>query len=407
MNNPLTCMFKNYKAWQWFAIDLANHFGKDKESFENRIEWFLENQSILENLTEKAESKQLFSQCLSEIRKSQRGEKSGWIVQLDATTSGAQFMSVLTGCERGASVTSLTSGTRDDFYSFIMRGMKISVLREAIKQAVMTWLYGSQREPERLFGKKGEELRDAFEHSMYRASPGSYDLMGTLLKSWQKDSRQAWKQVDDFQVINTTFVSEEIKVETPELGSFTYNLRQEVVSEFEAANAANLVHSMDSYVVRELIRRCSTPRTQIECWIDELELNLSQEGVETPNDPESWMGGRGMVSLYHLTSTAIHEFSHSYCRKQLAILQELIKFKEFHVVTIHDSFGSLPSNCNHVRYCYKELLAEIAESDIIEFLLAQLYRFDGVQKESLKYSPFGDRKRLAENIRNNANYAIC
>lgn len=400
-------MFKNYKAWQWFAIDLANHFGLDKESYEKRIEWFVENQDHLESLIEKAESKQLFSQCLEEIRKSQRGEMSGWIVQLDATTSGAQFMSVLTGCERGASVTSLTSGTRDDFYSFIKEGMKINVLREAIKQAVMTWLYGSQREPERLFGKKGEQLRDAFEHSMYRASPGSYDLMGTLLKSWQKDSRQAWKQVDGFEVVNTTFISEEIKVETPELGSFTYNLRQEVVSDFEAANAANLVHSMDSYVVRELIRRCSTPRTQIESWVKELELNLSQEEVETPNDPESWMGGRGMVSLYHLSAMSIHEFSHGYCRKQLEILQELIKFKEFHVVTIHDSFGSLPSNCNHVRWVYKELLAEIAESDIIEFLLSQLYRFEGVQKESLRYTPFGNRKRLAENIRKNANYAIC
>lgn len=407
MNSPLICMFKNYKPWQWFAIDLANHFGKDKESFESRIEWFLGNQETLEDLAEKAESKQLFNQCLEEIRKSQRGEKSGWIVQLDATTSGAQFMSVLTGCERGASVTSLTSGTRDDFYSFIMKGMKLDVLREAIKQAVMTWLYGSQREPERLFGKKGEQLRDAFEHAMYKASPGSYELMGTLLKSWQKDSRQGWKQVDDFQVINTTFISEEIKVETPELGSFTYNLRQEVASDFEAANAANLVHSMDSYVVRELIRRCSTPRTQLESWIKGLELNLSQQEVQTANDPESWMGGRGMVSLYHLSAMGIHEFSHGYCQKMLGILKELIKFQEFHVVTIHDSFGSLPSNCNHVRYCYKELLAEIAESDIIEYLLAQLYRFEGVQKESLRYSPFGDRKRLAANIRQNANYAIC
>ncbi|MFW9600921.1 MAG: hypothetical protein ACMV1B_01200 [Prevotella sp.] len=268
-------------------------------------------------------------------------------------------------------------------------------------------MYGSQQEPERLFGKKGEQLRDAFEHAMYRASPGSYELMGTLLKSWQKDSRQAWKQVDGFEVVNTTFVSSEIKVETPELGSFTYNLRQEVVSDFEAANAANLIHSMDSYVVRELIRRCSTPRNQIECWIDELELNLSQEEVESPNDPESWMGGRGMVSLYHLSHMTIHEFSHSYCRKQLGILQELVKFKELHVVTIHDSFGSLPSNCNYVRWTYKELLAEIAEGDIIEYLLSQLYRFEGVQKESLRYSPFGNRKRLAESIRKNANYAIC
>lgn len=400
-------MFKYYKPWQWFAIDLANHFGKDKESFESRIEWFLENQDKLEELTEKADSKQLYSQCLEEIRKSQRGEKSGWIVQLDATTSGAQFMSVLTGCERGASVTSLTSGSRDDFYSFIKGEMKIDVLREAIKQAVMTWLYGSQQEPERLFGKKGEQLRDAFEHAMYRASPGSYELMGTLLKSWQKDSRQAWRQVDDFDVVNTTFVSEEVKIETPELGSFTYNLRKEVVSEFEAANAANLIHSMDSYVVRELIRRCSTPRTQIESWITELELNLAQEEVSIPKDPASWMAGRGMVSLYHLSHMTISDFSHSYCQKQLDILRELVKFKEFSVVTIHDSFGSLPSNCNYVRFCYKELLAEIAESDIIEYLLAQLYRFEGVQKESLKYSPFGNRKRLAANIRQNANYAIC
>ena len=42
------------------------------------------------------------------------------------------------------------------------------------------------------------------------------------------------------------------------------------------------------------------------------------------------------------------------------------------VVTVHDSFGSLPTHCNTVRYWYKEICAELAESNMLAFLVSQI-----------------------------------
>ena len=56
---------------------------------------------------------------------------------------------------------------------------------------------------------------------------------------------------------------------------------------------------------------------------------------------------------------------------------------------------------NMTRFIYAELLAEIAESDLCQEILSQIYRDD-----TLVYEKEGDGNLLAETIRNNANYAL-
>ena len=41
---------KTFTGWQYLLIDLANQFGHDKLTFEDRIQWAEANLNALENL---------------------------------------------------------------------------------------------------------------------------------------------------------------------------------------------------------------------------------------------------------------------------------------------------------------------------------------------------------------------
>lgn len=81
-------MFKSYSAIDYLCIDIANHYGKDKWLFEQRIQWVKDNYPILEQLADTAEDKPLFIKAVHELRNVVAGKPTGHIVQLDATCSG-------------------------------------------------------------------------------------------------------------------------------------------------------------------------------------------------------------------------------------------------------------------------------------------------------------------------------
>ena len=62
-----------------------------------------------------------------------------------------------------------------------------------------------------------------------------------------------------------------------------------------------------------------------------------------------------------------------------------------------DQFNALPSNVDWVRYHYKEAVADLAKSNVLDHLFSQLL------KQPVKYQKLGD---ISEQIRNSA-YALC
>ena len=84
-------------------------------------------------------------------------------------------------------------------------------------------------------------------------------------------------------------------------------------------------------------------------------------------------------------------------RKLNKTLNKMLELGSKPVLTIHDAFGSHPSHCNVVRYWYTELCAELAESDMLNFLLAQITgKPSNIRKKS---------QNLGDLIRN-SNYAL-
>jgi hypothetical protein len=82
----------------------------------------------------------------------------------------------------------------------------------------------------------------------------------------------------------------------------------------------------------------------------------------------------------------------------ITIVTGMLEYQPFELVTVHDEFKAHANNMNHVRAQYRNILAEIAESEVLNDLLSQIHGLPGTFSK-LSFN-------LAEQIRG-SNYALC
>lgn len=213
-------------------IDTANQFGLDKLVFEERIQWVKDHMDTLEDHVDSADNKYLFKKAVMAIRKAQQKVPTGHLVGFDATCSGIQVMSALTGCKAGAEATGLVNpNVRADAYTTvteimngILGGVGLSVERKKAKTALMTVMYGSKAEPIKLFGEDTVELK-AFYEAAVQVAPGAWELLQELIESWRSGAAyHAWQLPDGFEAKVKVMQAKETRIEVDELdgASFTY-----------------------------------------------------------------------------------------------------------------------------------------------------------------------------------------
>lgn len=421
-------MFKLFNAVDYLCIDIANCVGTqgdfrgDKELFETRIQWVKDNFNNLEDFIDVAEDKFLYIKAVHALRETMLGQPTGHLVALDATCSGIQIMSAITGCVRGADATGLVSEKRADAYTDVTREMnsilklkgfdQIEVPRKDVKRAVMTSGYGSTLVPKEVFGD-GDMLA-TFYQAAFAIAPAAFELMADLLETWQADAlSHNWVMPDNFHVNIKVMQTKETRVEVDELGhtTFTTYVKINQGSKKGLANVANTVHSIDGYLLRSVIRRASFNETKIKkayMWVDQ-ELDARQEGAPK-YEAEMTEELQNMLNIYEYSKMLdvsiidyIDEQSVELLPDELLIklnntLEKMIELGSSPVLTVHDAFRAHPNHCNAVRYWYKEIMAELAESNILQFIVSQIV---GKQVTYTKKS-----NNLAEKIRN-SNYGIC
>ena len=421
-------MFKNFEAIDYICIDIANCVGTqgtfrgDKELFEARIAWVKANHLILESFNELAEDKPLYIKAVQALRDVIAGKPIGHLVALDATCSGIQIMSAITGCIRGADATGLVSEKRADAYTDVTKEMNsilqlkgfssIVVPRADVKRAVMTSGYGSTLVPKEVFGE-GDKL-DTFYQACNVIAPEAFKLMSALLDTWQADAlSHAWVMPDNFHVNIKVMQSKETRVEVDELDhtTFTTHIKINQGSKKGLANVANVIHSIDGYLLRSVIRRASFDTVKVHKAIEmitaELELRKVGNGHTMTELTDEL---QNMLNIYqysnmldvslidYLEPCQIGHVSTEHLIKLVATLNKMMKLGSSPVLTVHDAFRAHPNHCNAVRYHYKEIMSELAESNILQFIVSQIV---GQQVHYVKKST-----QLANMIRK-SNYSIC
>ena len=420
---------KCFTGWQYLLIDVANQWEDlDKEIFEKRIEWATTNLAQLEQLAvDKGDWKTapLYWKAVYAIRKAQARKPTGHMVGFDATCSGIQMMSVLTGCPVGAKHTGLVDpDVRADAYTKttevmnIILGGGLVVSRKDAKDALMTAFYGSKAIPLQLFGEDTPELA-AFYKASRSIAPGAWDLLTVLLDSWQSMALQhSWKLPDGFNAIVKVMDKKEARIVVDELGngSFTHYYKENTGlptgHHKTKSNAANVVHSVDAYVLRCIHRRCNYNPEVIQkahqIMVDELDLR-GKGTQQSPLEPNKVMayyinlwkesGMPDVVILNHMGDVGDVGFlSTKHLTQLVAITTGMLLYTPFEVVTIHDEFKCGPNHMNHLRQQYINIMAELAESTTLAFILSGIYGKKG------KYTKV--TQNLGDLIRK-SNYALC
>ena len=413
-----------FSGWQYLLIDLANAFGHDKEVFEARIKWAEENMEVLEALTEQADTKPLYVKALMGIRKAQAGLPSGHLVGFDATCSGIQVMSALTGCIAGATSVGLVDpNVRADAYTLCTKvmneilaaqGLSVEVTRKQAKSALMTAFYGSTGEPKKLFGEDTPEL-EAFYQAAATIAPGPWELLQDLLGSWQDGALEhCWTLPDGFQAkVKVMKKFEDVRIEVDELdhASFTYTYYENEgkirgKDDGTKSNAANVVHSIDAYVLRSIHRRCNYDVDVMVITQDAINMALNQD--QQPENADEAVryyvaqyersGMPDGTILSHLNHVNVLALSKQHLQAIKRIVDLMLEYKPFPVITIHDEFKCHPNHMNQLRKHYVEIFGDIADCNMLSGIFSEIY---GQPITFVK-----QQNNLGDLIRQ-SNYALC
>ncbi len=403
---------KTFTAFEYLLIDACNQWGGDKLLFEERIQWVYDNFTELESKADQADKKPLYMKAVQAIRKAQRGEATGHLVGFDAVCSGVQIMSTLTGCIAGATATGLVKpNVRADAYSSLtvamnrILGNTVNIPRSDAKDAMMTSFYGSKAKPKQIFGEDTPEL-DAFYAACYEVAPGAYEMLQALLGSWQPMAlSHEWKLPDGFDAKVRVSVQKEKRIEIDELdgASFTYIYHDYEGTKKGLSNAANVTHSVDAYVLRSIHRRCNydkdmllEARSVLKCYVGEPYV-LGCPKVAYYKEQYKRSTVADIVILPYLTYETVSQLTEKHVAKLLSIVEDMLEYEPFEVVTIHDEFKCHPNNMNHLRQQYINILCDLADSSLLQDLLSQLHG------KKVKY------QKLSNNLSRyiaNSNYAL-
>lgn len=301
---------EKFTGIEYVKIDIANQFGLDRLKWHDRIHWVNNNRPDLESMIETSEKPLLFGKALRALAAAEQGIKFRFNMGLDATASGIQMMAAMSGCKKTAAcVNLLSTGKREDVYQEVATEMSESlgmkVERKTVKKPIMTFFYGSQAQPKSVFGE-GEGLT-AFYSALSSRMPGALELMKLFMSYWNPMATHYEWAMPDGHVVRwpvMAAVDKGIEIDEADHLRFTYRSKQPMAQRRGRSLAANLTHSVDGYVCREMIRRAQA--------------------------------------------------------------------KGFHMAPIHDCFYAHPNDMNEVRQNYVDIMADLAEMDMVTNILSQI-----------------------------------
>lgn len=391
---------KQFNPMQYLAIDIANHFGLDKLNYEDRIDWVKTNIDDLEQFTSTADEPLLYAKAVHAFRQVQQGLPVGHAVAFDAACSGLQIMSVLMRCKSGCYLTGLIDpNKRIDAYSMITdamneelskQGKQVSVSRKDAKKAIMTSLYGSLKVPEDIFG---EDVLPIYYSTLQKYCSGAMELLEMLRDSWNANSNvHEWTLPDGHTAYVPVVDTVEKRITVSE-GAFEYSptmrYKEQTTKQSAVSNIANVVHSIDGYILRTIYRKCNYHKGIVKSFLrldyDPTKIVITDDWI---NDKYKATGIADISFINHIDQTNIHHYPTDLIHSLIVQCKQMLEHEPFEVICIHDSFACHANYMDYLRRYYNQILAELSESTVIDDILSQLYGIKGyinTKGESLKH----------------------
>ena len=321
-------------GWKALKHDVANHYGLDKESYDVR-EAFADN--LINADRNKADKPILFDRAVEFYNKALSSGKTDFSVCIDATASGLQILSILANCAETAQYTNLTDPSQCyDIYARAAQkvldktgatNITLKQMRKIVKKPVMTGTYNSEKQSEIASDTLKKEYGINISKDDMLAICESSEAVGKI-KAHMKECFKQYGKLDDIKdktiirymmpdgfICELPIVAKDgVWINTKNFScKMRFDVREYNFSDGWRSFLPNMIHSIDAYICREMIRR-----------------------------------------------------THYYNKNSKT-------FKSFDIATIHDCFIVHPNYVNIVRRNYLTILKELQDMDIMNYIMNQIH----------------------------------
>lgn len=237
----------------------------------------------------------------------------------------------------------------------------------------MPSFYGSKARPKEIFGEG--PLLEAFFHVMKTELPGIWYLNEALQGLWKPDALEhGWILPDNFHV--------HVKVIDDQVETVNFlNRPYEVVSKVNSPTkegrsiSANVVHSIDGMVVREMMRRCNFDAERVKELHQMLYTGKAMTSEVKDNQLVQILWDHyiktGFLSA-RILDVLHHDNVHRVNQKVIKDLLETLPKKPFQLLAVHDCFRVHPNYGNDLRTQYNQVLFDLAKSTILASIASQI-----------------------------------
>ena len=271
------------EGYENLLVATANAYGLDKLSFTSRIMWCYEHMDMLEDM--EADEPLIYAKCVRAIRKHKRGEAVAIPMHIDATASGLQINGCLTACRKTLVETNAIGNADDerkDIYTNILNFMseKLPLLkdlsRKEVKNAAVPAIYGSEAEPEKVFEENADVFWQAFEQMK-----GAYWYLRVLPQLWRDDiTEYTFTMPDGYKIYIPVTGDVETEVFIECIGE-NMTITREVIGRKAQSKCflAAITHSLDAYMLRNIVRKCKAHGIDIMCIHDSFGVHPNYAGM--------------------------------------------------------------------------------------------------------------------------------
>ena len=357
----------------YINISIANAMGMDKLTWEQRLEWVANETNTLVQIESAAEPYQLIA-AVQAKKDAESGVPTGYIMGLDACSSGIQLMSLLAGDIVAARLCGLiNTGKREDIYQTCLEdmnaelGTRIPFVRKDIKECGMKVMYGSKIEPTKVL--QDPDIIDAFYTSLEKNMPVCVDLLFTLLDC--ADSTRMFYEwtLPDGHVAHVPVMQTntyELKVEELDDYPVVHRISENTTKSKDVSIPANVIQSVDAYVVRELGLRCNYNPLKVRRGLQLI------EGYEFSFDDQPWDSAVSITRLYDLSANNLYMYDSRELSALRGLAIQLLENDPFEQVSVHDKYFCSPNHMNNLRQYVIDIYAELAESNLMEEIISSI-----------------------------------
>lgn len=344
----------------WLRCDVARSYGLDKATWTERLLWSYQHPELMTGAKEPF----LYKSAWEALQKALRGEPIDHLISLDATASGIQCLSLMAQDADSARAVNLgTQEVRNPYRS--LKEHMGNYDYERVKKALMTSFYESVATPMQLFG----DDYDKFVAAAQKMLPGPWAMKEAISSCMTFQDHYSWTLMDGYRVYMevTTPIECSMDVGAGHMVSWMEHRKAPVATK---GLTANVTHSLDALVLREVLRRTNAPYA----WYPEHQLRPFEEFRE-----QDILLAQSLLRWQQTQFVTFEILEHVDAFNQHLVPDELklaidsrLSCSELYIQPIHDCYRVRATDAEMLFNIVREVMADLAYTKTAQWLLPQI-----------------------------------